>query len=45
LEGDWLKDIRSVDTTQIPTGFFELLYREMSAVMRWLFAVFRFSQA
>jgi len=40
-KGDWLKDIRSVDTTQIPDWVLSnYFYREMSAVMRWLLLPF-----
>ena len=39
--GDWLKDIRSVGTTQIPDWFLSnYFYREMSTVLRWLLLPF-----
>ena len=39
--GDWLKDIRSVDTTQIPDWVLSnYFYREMSMLMRWLLLPF-----
>jgi UDP-2,3-diacylglucosamine pyrophosphatase LpxH len=40
-KGDWLKDIRSVNTTQIPDWILSnYFYREMSTVMRWLLLPF-----
>jgi hypothetical protein len=40
-KGDWLKDIRSVNTTQIPDWVLSnYFYREMSAPMRWLLLPF-----
>jgi UDP-2,3-diacylglucosamine pyrophosphatase LpxH len=39
--GDWLKDIRSVDTRQIPDWVLSnYFYREMSTLMRWLLLPF-----
>jgi UDP-2,3-diacylglucosamine pyrophosphatase LpxH len=39
--GDWLKDIRSVGTMQIPDWFLSnYFYREMSATLRWLLLPF-----
>jgi UDP-2,3-diacylglucosamine pyrophosphatase LpxH len=39
--GDWLKDIRSVGTVQIPDWFLSnYFYREMSTVLRWLLLPF-----
>ena len=39
--GDWLKDIRSVGTIQIPDWFLSnYFYREMSTVLRWLLLPF-----
>jgi UDP-2,3-diacylglucosamine pyrophosphatase LpxH len=39
--GDWLKDIRSVGTMQIPDWIMSnYFYREMSAVLRWLLLPF-----
>ena len=39
--GDWLKDIRSVDTTQISDWVLSnYFYREMSTLMRWLLLPF-----
>jgi UDP-2,3-diacylglucosamine pyrophosphatase LpxH len=39
--GDWLKDIRSVGTMQIPDWFLSnYFYREMGAVLRWLLLPF-----
>ena len=39
--GDWLKDIRSVGTTQIPDWVLSnYFYREMSTLMRWLLLPF-----
>jgi hypothetical protein len=39
--GDWLKDIRSVGTMQIPDWILSnYFYREMSAVMRWVLLPF-----
>lgn len=39
--GNWLKDIRSVDTMQIPDWIWSnYFYREMSSVFRWLLAPF-----
>src|SRR5499427_6547403 len=39
--GNWLKDIRSVGTTQIPDWFLSnYFYREMSTVLRWLLLPF-----
>jgi UDP-2,3-diacylglucosamine pyrophosphatase LpxH len=40
-KGDWLKDIRSVGTTQIPDWFLSnYFYREMGTVLRWLLLPF-----
>src|SRR5262249_38220201 len=40
-KGDWLKDIRSVGTMQIPDWVLSnYFYREMSTVLRWLFLPF-----
>jgi len=40
-QGDWLKDIRSVGTMQIPDWFLSnYFYREMGAVLRWLLLPF-----
>ncbi|MGB8628131.1 MAG: hypothetical protein WCD69_01920, partial [Xanthobacteraceae bacterium] len=39
--GNWLKDIRSVGTTQIPDWILSnYFYREMSAVLRWVLLPF-----
>jgi UDP-2,3-diacylglucosamine pyrophosphatase LpxH len=39
--GNWLKDIRSVGTTQIPEWILSnYFYREMNAVLRWVFLPF-----
>jgi UDP-2,3-diacylglucosamine pyrophosphatase LpxH len=39
--GDWLKDIRSVGTMQIPDWFLSnYFYREMSTTLRWLLLPF-----
>ena len=39
--GDWLKDIRSVGTMQIPDWFLSnYFYREMGTVLRWLLLPF-----
>ena len=39
--GDWLKDIRSVGTIQIPDWFLSnYFYREMGTVLRWLLLPF-----
>lgn len=39
--GDWLKDIRSVDTRQIPDWVLSnYFYREMGTLMRWLLLPF-----
>jgi UDP-2,3-diacylglucosamine pyrophosphatase LpxH len=39
--GDWLKDIRSVGTMQIPDWFLSnYFYREMSVMLRWLLLPF-----
>jgi UDP-2,3-diacylglucosamine pyrophosphatase LpxH len=39
--GDWLKDIRSVGTLQIPDWFLSnYFYREMGTVLRWLMLPF-----
>src|SRR5438128_1666820 len=39
--GDWLKDIRSVGTTQIPDWVLSnYFYREMSTVLRWVLLPF-----
>src|SRR5262245_5629992 len=39
--GDWLKDIRSVGTAQIPDWFLSnYFHREMSTVLRWLLLPF-----
>jgi UDP-2,3-diacylglucosamine pyrophosphatase LpxH len=39
--GNWLKDIRSVDTMQIPDWVLSnYFYREMSAVLRWVLLPF-----
>jgi UDP-2,3-diacylglucosamine pyrophosphatase LpxH len=39
--GNWLKDIRSVGTTQIPEWLLSnYFYREMSGVLRWVATVF-----
>jgi UDP-2,3-diacylglucosamine pyrophosphatase LpxH len=39
--GDWLKDIRSVGTMQIPDWFLSnYFYREMGALLRWLLLPF-----
>ena len=39
--GDWLKDIRSVGTMQIPDWFMSnYFYREMSTTLRWLLLPF-----
>ena len=39
--GDWLKDIRSVATMQIPDWFMSnYFYREMSSMLRWLLLPF-----
>ena len=39
--GDWLKDIRSVGTMQIPDWFLSnYFYREMSTMLRWLLLPF-----
>jgi UDP-2,3-diacylglucosamine pyrophosphatase LpxH len=41
--GDWLKDIRSVGTMQIPDWFLSnYFYREMSTLLRWLLLPFLF---
>jgi UDP-2,3-diacylglucosamine pyrophosphatase LpxH len=40
-KGDWLKDIRSVDTRQIPDWVLSnYFYREMGTLMRWLLLPF-----
>ena len=40
-KGDWLKDIRSVGTMQIPDWILSnYFYREMSTVLRWLLLPF-----
>ncbi|MFO0969039.1 MAG: metallophosphoesterase [Gemmataceae bacterium] len=40
-KGNWLKDIRSVGTMQIPDWIFSnYFYHEMSAFLRWLFLPF-----